>query len=88
MRLYDQQVRDWQHRRHQYDQLRNSFIQHLEHRHPGGKASITRVEHLLVSPNEFTIEGRKTDDPSLYIDLPETDATEALPDASRTERRP
>jgi hypothetical protein len=43
---------------------------------------------MLISPNEFLIEGRKTNDPTLYLELPESEVGENLPMTPGKESQP
>ncbi len=76
---YNRQLSQWQVRRSQYEQLRRSMIDHLEHKYPEGTATLTRVRHRLLSPPEVQYEQLRLDDPSTFIDLPEDDAPQPLP---------
>lgn len=87
-RGYEAQVADWQFRRSLYEKLHQSITTHLQDRYPGGKVTITRVRHMLISPNEFLLEGRKPNDPALYLELPESEIGESLPMTPRAEKQP
>jgi hypothetical protein len=62
----------WQHQRRQYEAMWKSFEQHLLAQYGGSKVTLTRVEHRLALPAEVQYTGRKLNDPTSYIDLPET----------------
>lgn len=68
---HDTTVKEWSHQRKRYEALKASIVAHLEHLHPGGKVTITRVEHLLPSLEDVLEAGRKLDDPILFRDLEE-----------------
>jgi hypothetical protein len=72
----------WQHRRRQYEALTKSIEAHLLAEYGGSKATISRVEHRLLSPFEVKELGLKANDPTTYVTLPET-----LPQAPRGENR-
>lgn len=74
---YESQKQLWAHRRQQYGALRGSIIRHLESEHPGGKVTITRIEHRTAAPGEVRYDRRPLDAPDTYRELPETDG-EAL----------
>lgn len=68
----------WTHRREQYTALRNSFEKHLLAKHGGSRVTITRQEHLLLSPDEFLRLGRRLDLPQTLRNLPESLAPEVI----------
>jgi hypothetical protein len=68
---YTPQLAEWQVRRSQYDQLWKSLVAHLEQKYPGGKVTLTRVEHRLLSPLEYTVDGKRLNDPDTYSDMSE-----------------
>jgi hypothetical protein len=63
---------EWQHRRNQYEAMTKSIENHLVKAHGGSKATITRVEHRLLTSFEVAELGMKPSDPSTYVNLPET----------------
>lgn len=73
-RKEDHQValREWQHRRKQYEAMTKSIEDHLVKTHGGSKATIARVEHRLLTAFEVGELGMKPSDPSTYTNLPET----------------
>ncbi|MFN0021864.1 MAG: hypothetical protein ACKVP0_26760 [Pirellulaceae bacterium] len=77
-KILDLQTAAWQHRRQQYELLRKSFENHLLAKHGGSQVTITRREHLLLSPDEFFRKGQRLDLPETYIDLPESNVSEVI----------
>ena len=65
----------WKQRRDQYESLRNSFEDHLLAKYGGSKVTVTRQEHLLLSPSDFLNLGKRLDLPATYVDLPEGNNT-------------
>jgi hypothetical protein len=72
LQAYRVQYQVWKHRRDQYVALRDSILTHLQSEYPGGKVTITRVEHRPASVEEVERGKLRLDDPSTYRDLPET----------------
>lgn len=72
------QTAAWKHRREQYELLRKSFEDHLLAKYGGSQVTITRREHLLLSPDEFLRKGRRLDLPETYISLPESNMSEVI----------
>jgi len=70
---YQRQKSFWAHRRMQYEALRNSIVRHLESEYPGGKVTITRVEHRPAAPTEVSEDKLLLTAPQTYRDLQETD---------------
>ncbi|WP_425615954.1 hypothetical protein NA78x_005890 [Anatilimnocola sp. NA78] len=68
-------LRLWQFRRRQYDEMKKSLEEHLLHVHGGSKVTLTRVEHRLLSPFEASDLGLRPNDPATYVDLREAPAT-------------
>lgn len=71
LEAYQAQKQAWQHRRTQYEALRDSIIAHLESKYPGGKVTLTRVEHRPPSPVEVTEDKQPLTSPNTYRDLRE-----------------
>jgi hypothetical protein len=69
---YRRQKDYWAHRRKQYESLHGSIVRHLESIHPGGKVTITRVEHRPAAPNEVREDNKPLTAPDTYRDLAET----------------
>jgi hypothetical protein len=67
---HQEQVRQWRHRRNQYEALRSSLERHLLAVHGGSQVTLTRVEHSPITPDEFELLGTLTA-PHTYRDLPE-----------------
>jgi hypothetical protein len=63
----------WQHRRTQYEALRNSIVRHLESQYPGGTVTITRLEHRPAAPAEVSEDKMPLTAPQTYRELKETD---------------
>jgi hypothetical protein len=68
---YDEAVKEWRHARQEYEAKRHSFEEHLKYRYGGSRVSVTRLEHRLPSPDEVQYGGRKLNDPTSYVTLPE-----------------
>ena len=73
-----QQTAAWKHRREQYEMLRKSFEDHLLAKYGGNQVTITRREHLLLSPDEFLRKGQRLDLPETYVNLLESNQTEVI----------
>jgi hypothetical protein len=71
-RVYQIDFKLWQHRRQQYEALTKSIEAHLVTEFGGSKATISRIEHRLLSPFEVKELGLKANDPTTYVTLPET----------------
>jgi hypothetical protein len=66
------ELRDaWRRQRAVYETRRESFVNHLRHRHGASHVSLTRVQHRPPAHAEV-LEGLRLTDPSLYRDLSET----------------
>lgn len=65
---------EWQHRRKQYEAMTRSIEDHLVKEYGGSKATITRVEHRLLTAFEVETLGMRPSDPETYTNLPETPA--------------
>lgn len=72
LEAYARQKEFWAQRRKQYEALHGSIVRHLESEHPGGKVTITRVEHRPAAPREVSEDKRPLNAPETYRDLPET----------------
>jgi hypothetical protein len=68
---YDEAVNEWKLARQQYEAMQRSFKDHLKHKYGGDRVSITRIEHGLPTADEVQYGGRKLNDPSSYVTLPE-----------------
>ncbi len=73
LEAYELQKQFWAHRRKQYEALHGSIVRHLESVHPGGKVTITRLEHRPPSPRQVSDDKMQLTSPETYRDLPETD---------------
>jgi hypothetical protein len=69
---YPRDVAAWQHQRRQYEALWKACEEHLRHEHGGSKVTLTRVEHLLLAPDDVRLDRRDIREAELYLDLPET----------------
>ena len=58
--------------RAQYTAMQRSLTEHLQHVHGGGRVTLTRIEHRLLSPDEVQFADRRLDAPETYVALPET----------------
>ena len=74
---YTRQIAEWTHARRQYDAMRKSFEEHLLDKYGGSRVTLTRVEHRLLSPEEVQLAGTRLNDPSTYVNLPETNPNSA-----------
>jgi len=79
---YEELLTRWKHRRGQYEALTKSIEAHLVSEYGGSKATISRIEHRLLSPFDVKELGLKANDPATYVTLPET-----VPAAPRGENR-
>lgn len=66
-----EQVTLWKHSRVQYEMLRHSVERHLAAVHGDGRVTLTRLEHGLLTPEEFVLLGR-LDVPHTLRELPES----------------
>ena len=69
---YSQQLQYWQHRREQYEALRDSLAAHLKAKYDASQVTLTRIEHRNLFPNEISQQRKRLDAPETYRDLPET----------------
>jgi hypothetical protein len=65
-----EQLRLWKHSRNQYAALRHSMEQHLRAAYGGRSATLTRVEHRPLPPQEFIVLWT-LNAPHSYRNLPE-----------------
>jgi len=72
---YAQALAEWKHRRAQYEAMTKSIENHLLKEYGGSKVTITRVEHRLLLPFEVSELGMRPNDPSTYVNLPESPAS-------------
>jgi hypothetical protein len=75
LQQYEAAVKIWEHRRRQYEAMQKSLEQHLVQTHGGSKATLTRVEHQLLSPFQVRELEMRADDASTYVNLPEAAPT-------------
>jgi hypothetical protein len=61
----------WRRQRDRYEAMRQSIERHLLAQHGGALVTLTRVEHRLPLPDEFTTLGRKLNAADSYAKLPE-----------------
>jgi len=76
---YARDLAQWRHARRQYDAMRQSFAEHLQHEYGGSQVTLTRVEHRLAAPDEIRHLKRPLDAPDSYSDLSETTPPEPRP---------
>jgi hypothetical protein len=69
---YARQLVSYNHARAQYAAMQRSISAHLQHVHGGGRVTLTRIEHRLLSPDEVQFADRRIDDSETYVALPET----------------
>jgi hypothetical protein len=62
-----------------YEQLRQSYIAHLKHRHGAQRVTLTRLEHQILSPADIVENRRDMADERLYEIHPEDVVAENLP---------
>ena len=65
------QLAAWKQGRQSYESLRDAYQNHLRAKYSGERAIITRQAHLVLTPDEFKLLGRRGDLPATYVDLPE-----------------
>jgi len=61
----------WRMTRRQFEAMRDSYAQHLQALHGGSRVTLTRIEHVLPSPVEVRLTGRRLDDSRSYVVQPE-----------------
>jgi hypothetical protein len=71
LEVYKEQKKFWAQRRQQYEALHASIVKHLESEYPGGKVTITRVEHRPAAPLEFSEDKKPLNSPETYRDIAE-----------------
>ena len=76
LEAYGREKAFWAHRRKQYEALHASIVRHLEHQHPGGTVTITRLEHRPAAPSEVSDDKQPLNAPETYRELRETDGEE------------
>lgn len=73
----------WRESRERYETyfhtLRDSYLNRLRKQHGAERATLVRVEHRLPGIDEVIGEGRRIDDPELYLDHIEDLRAEELP---------
>jgi hypothetical protein len=77
-KLLAEQTVAWKHRREQYEMLHKSMENHLLAKYGGSKVTITRREHLLLTPADYLRLGQRLDLPRTYINLPENNMSEVI----------
>lgn len=65
------QLADWRAGRAIYELRRRSFEEHLKARYGARQVTLTRVEHSLLTPEQFITQGGNINRPETYFDLPE-----------------
>lgn len=83
---YLAELESWTRRRQVYEAQWRSFEAHLLATHGARRVTLTRIEHLLITPYD-RLRGRDLRDPELYVPLPETlsasdPSSEAIPGGS------
>jgi len=68
---FAQTVKVWKHRRQQYESLKKSVADHLCDRYGAKHCTLTRVEHIQLSPDISKALNLRLDLPQTYRDLPE-----------------
>lgn len=63
---------EWRARRRDYERRWQGFERHLAATTGASRVRLSRIEHELLEPYEFFEQGRKLDDPALYVPLSET----------------
>ena len=65
------QRESWKQARKLYDAMHRSFSDHLLSEYGGSRVTLKRIEHVLPSPAEVNLAGRRLDDPRSYVEQPE-----------------
>jgi hypothetical protein len=79
---------NWRAARRMYEQRWAAFENHLLKKHGADRVKMTRVEHTLLDPYQFSVERRRIDAPDTYVDLRETvEATGPQPSAVAVEEQ-
>jgi hypothetical protein len=63
---------DWRGARDMYELKKRSFEQHLRRVYGADRVTLTRVEHVLIPPTEYTAAPRSISAVNTYVELSET----------------
>jgi hypothetical protein len=69
---YEQEKSRWQHARRQYEAMRTSIDEHLQHSYGGNRVTLTRIEHLPADPEDVLYERKSLSATESYREMPET----------------
>jgi hypothetical protein len=69
---YERGRNEWQHAREQYEAMRKSIGEHLQHEYSASEITVTRIEHRLASPAEVQQQQRRLNAPDTYRELSES----------------
>lgn len=83
-REYDRELARWKHQRPQFAAMRRSVEDHLKAKYGGTRATLTLIEHRLLTPIEIERGERRLDAPETYIPLPENPPATPTPPSPTT----
>ncbi len=69
----------WQQDRQRYERIRDSMVRHVSQRFGVDDVAMSRIEHVLLTPDEVHLRHTRLNDPSLYVVLPDVSNDPAAP---------